>query len=76
MAYGGFDKLISHSVNELKVVAAPWNIAKVIVYDSWHNIHAFLEHGRRIDCERCTASKPGSVSTELKLMGGSQSITC
>lgn len=44
--------IISHSVDELKVVAAPRDIRERIIYDGRQNIHVLLEHGSRIDGKR------------------------
>lgn len=44
--------IISRSVDELKVVAAPGDVAQTIVNDSRHDVNVFLEHRGRIDSER------------------------
>lgn len=40
--------------NELKVVAAPRNIAKAIVNNDWHDVYVFMDDRCRVDGERCT----------------------
>lgn len=44
--------ITSHSVGELKVVAAPRNVRERIVYDGRHDVNALTEHGGGVDGER------------------------
>lgn len=44
-----------------KVVAAPRNIRKAIVYDGRHNIHVFAERGSRVDGKCCASLEAGQI---------------
>lgn len=44
--------IISHTVDELKVVAAPRNVRERIVNDGRHHANVFLENGSRVNGER------------------------
>lgn len=51
------------------IVATPRNIAKAIVYDSRHNIHVHLEHGRGIDSKRSAGLEARKRLDRVKIDG-------
>lgn len=56
------------------IVAVPRNIRESIVYDSRHNIHILLEHGRGIDSERGTGLKARKRLDRVKVEVGKREV--
>ena len=66
--------IISHTVDELKVVAAPRNVRECIVNDGRHHVNVFFENGSRVDGERSAGLEAGKRLDGVKVEVGKRKV--